>query len=229
MREVALLNPAMVTRITAENIRHTHTFVFAKVEDLFSFCVIRYASCKVSKAHRASGVIRQFFHSIRQFVFLQLCFQHLVGCHGVCICSMGIGQIFAAVELICRHQVAWFLTLEDGKHIHHAHAFQIDVHAYAQHLLCQQWQIEVIGVVARQIRTLQHFCQFGCYLLKGRAIHQVLVINTMYSTCFVRDMHLNLLSEHGLHWFNAEGLPLGAAIRKDLVVTQFYNSVLSYI
>ena len=51
----------------------------------------------------------------------------------------------------------------------------------------------------------------------------------VYSSSLIRDMHLYFLPKHHLRRFNAESLPLGTAIREDLVVTQLYNPVLSYI
>ena len=40
-------------------------------------------------------------------------------------------------------------ALENGKHIHHAHAFQVHILSYTQQLFRQQWHIKMVGIITR--------------------------------------------------------------------------------
>ena len=65
--------------------------------------------------------------------------------------------------------------MEDGLCVNQATLREVEVDAGTQKLLCQQGNIEVVGVESRNIGPCEHVVELGCQLLEGRLVLDVIV------------------------------------------------------
>ena len=99
---------------------------------------------------RPAGEIGKKLDIVLQLrIFVELAFKHLVGGHGICLCSMGVLEILpAAIEPVCGFEIARLHRMVDCLHINHLLVVKIDVKASVKvladtfNLFCEHREVE---------------------------------------------------------------------------------------
>ena len=133
---------------------------------------------------------------------------------------MCIFQILVAIELVGSTEGALFQFMIDYLHVDELTLHQVDVHPCTEELLCQDRNVEAVGVKASQVAAFDVGSYLLRHILEGRAVLDVFIINAMDGRCLFGNMHFGV---------DAESLAFLIAVRIDFEVADFYNSVRVYI
>ena len=147
---------------------------------------------------------------------VELCLQHLVGSPCIGFCRVRVFQVLSAVELVGSRKRALFQLVVNHLHVDKLPLGQVDVDACTEKFLYQHRYVEAVGVEAGNVGPFNVAGNVLCHFLESRAVGHILVVNAMNGSRCLRDVHFRV---------DAQGFGLFVAVRINLQVADFYNTV----
>ena len=156
-------------------------------------------------------------------IFVKLTHEYAISSLGVLVGTMGL-EVFlhlpAAVELIGGGEVASFHLHKDGLCVDEAALGEIEVDAGSKELLGEHGNVEMVGVVACEVATLEFLFEGGCQLLEGGRILDIVVADAC---------QLHYLGGNGLAWVDVKVLALFGSVGVHLDVGHLDDAIVYHV
>ena len=143
-------------------------------------------------------------------------FEHFERGTGVGQGGVRVVEVFLAIKLIGRHEVALLHFVEDVLHVHELAARDVEVDARADKLLYEHRYVETVGVETGKVAACKYSLQFVGEVAEVRFVRHVGISYAIHGRGFCRDVNAGV---------EAQGAFFLRAVGQDLDVAEFYDAV----
>ena len=153
-RKIAVHHPRIVARLDPKHLGYRASLVLTETEHFHAFVVIDDTASKIDILRPGRELGQEIDIVLQLFVALQLRKQHFISSQRIGFGRMRLCEVLTAIELVGSHERALLHAMEDILYVDKTAFVQIDIHARAEKLLDQHRDIELIGVIAPEIASL---------------------------------------------------------------------------